>query len=179
MCKSVSGAIWLDAEKLSPYDFYQYWINVDDRDVKKFLLLFTELEFSEIEKLASLEGAEIRKAKQVLAYEATKITHGVENADSAVKQSEVFGGSQENAPELVIPDQMFSNSQVSLIDVLFFAGFHTSKGEARRLITQGGARAGGEKVLDVDFKIKKSDIKDTSYLVQSGKKKIVKLILAN
>ena len=179
MGKSVSGAIWLDAEKLSPFDFYQYWINVDDRDVKKFLLLFTELEFSEIEKLASLEGAEIRKAKQVLAYEATKITHGIENADSAVKQSEVFGGSQENAPELLIPEQMFTDSQVSLIEVLFFAGFHTSKSDARRLITQGGARAGGEKVLDVDFKIKKSDIKDTSYLVQSGKKKIVKLILAN
>jgi tyrosyl-tRNA synthetase len=179
MGKSVDGAIWLDGEKLSPYDFYQYWINVDDRDVKKFLLLFTELPLTEIEALGQLEGADIRKAKKVLAYEATKITHGVEKTDAAVKQSEVFAGSQDNAPELLIPDQMFANSEVSLIDVLFFAGFHTSKSEARRLITQGGARAGGEKIQDVDFKIKKNDIKTTSYLVQSGKKKIVKLIVAN
>jgi tyrosyl-tRNA synthetase len=143
------------------------------------LLLFTELPLEEVEKLSQLEGAEIRKAKQVLAYEATKITHGAEKADAAIKQSEVFAGSQENAPELVIPEKMFANSEVSLIDVLFFAGFHTSKSEARRLITQGGARAGGEKIQDVDFKIKKSDIKSAAYLVQSGKKKIVKLILAN
>lgn len=179
MGKSVAGAIWLDSEKLSPYDFYQYWINIDDRDVKKFLLLFTELSLEEIENLSQLEGADIRKAKQILAYEATKITHGLEKADLAVKQSEVFMGSNDNAPELTIPDTMFANSEVSLIDVLFFAGFHTSKSEARRLITQGGARANGEKIQDVDFKIKKSDIKNTSYLVQSGKKKIVKLILAN
>ena len=179
MGKSVSGAIWLDAEKLSPYEFYQYWINIDDRDVKKFLYLFTELEMEEIEKLAQLEGADIRKAKQVLAFEATKITHGIENANSAVKQSEVFGGSQENAPELVVPNEMFSNSEVSLIEVLFFAGFHPSKSEARRLITQGGARAGGQKIQDVDFKIKKTDISNGNYLVQSGKKKIVKLTIAN
>jgi tyrosyl-tRNA synthetase len=179
MGKSVSGAIWLDGDKLSPYEFYQYWINIDDRDVKKFLCLFTELSMSEIETLSKLEGAEIRQAKKVLAYETTKITHGVANADLALKQSEVFVGSQENAPTLAIPDQMFSNGEVSLIEVLYFAGFHTSKAEARRLITQGGARAGGEKIQDVDFKIKKSDIESSSYLVQSGKKKIVKLTLVN
>lgn len=179
MGKSVSGAIWLDGDKLSPYDFYQFWINIDDRDVRKFLCLFTELSLPEIETLAKLEGAELRRAKKVLAYEATKITHGQANADLALKQSEVFVGSQENAPTLTIPNEMFTNSEVSLIEVLYYAGFHTSKAEARRLITQGGARAGGEKILDVDFKIKKSDVESGSYLVQSGKKKIVKLILAN
>lgn len=176
MGKSVNGAIWLDEENLKPFDYYQYWINIDDRDVKKFLLLFTELPISEVEELANLEGADIRIAKQKLAYEATLITHGLEKTQDAVKQSEVFSGSSDNAPELIIEASQAVEGKFNIIELLMISGFHSSKSEARRVIQQGGVKINEDKISDLNFALSLQDIKSGSPILQSGKKKKIKLI---
>ena len=173
MGKTAGGALWLDAEKTSPYEFYQYWRNVDDADVAKCLALLTFLPMDEVNRLASLKDSAINEAKAVLAYEVTKIVHGKDEADKAKESAEaMFGGSGANAD---IPS---INAKVDekLVDVLVAGKVFASKGEARRLIQQNGLSLNDEKVTDVDYVLTAADFKDNEAIVKKGKKKYYKLV---
>lgn len=172
MGKTAGGALWLDAEKTSPYEFYQYWRNVDDADVEKCLSLLTFLPMTEVKKLASLEGSKINEAKSVLAYEVTKIVHGEEEADKAKKAAEaLFGGAGAAA------DMPTVNVEIDkkLLDVLTAGKVFASKSEGRRLIQQNGLSLNDVKVSDVDYILTDADFKDGEAIVKKGKKKYYKL----
>lgn len=172
MGKTAGGALWLDADKTSPYDFYQYWRNVDDADVEKCLSLLTFLPMEEVHRLASLEGAKINDAKTILAYEVTKIVHGEEEAKKArAGAQQVFGGVgvAENMP--TVP----AACGQKLLDVLAAGKVFASKGEGRRLIAQNGLSLNDEKVQDVDYILQESDFHDGTAIVKKGKKKFFKL----
>ena len=172
MGKTAGGALWLDADKTSPYDFYQYWRNVDDADVEKCLSLLTFLPMEEVHRLASLGGAQINDAKTILAYEVTKIVHGEEEAKKArAGAQQVFGGAgaAENMP--AVP----AACGQKLLDVLAAGKVFASKGEGRRLIAQNGLSLNDEKVQDVDYILQESDFHDGTAIVKKGKKKFFKL----
>ena len=171
MGKTAGGALWLDAEKVSPYDFYQYWRNVDDADVKTCLSLLTFLPMEEVNRLSALKDSEINEAKKILAYEVTKLVHGKENADSAAKSAaEIFAGqSSENIPSIEVADA----AGKKLLDVLTAAKVIESKAEGRRLISQNGLRLNDEKISDVDYILAE---KDFPAVIRKGKKKFYKLI---
>ena len=176
MGKTAGGALWLDKEKTSPYDFYQYWRNVDDADVERCLALLTFLPMEEVRRLGALEGQEINEAKKVLAYEVTKLVHGQEEADKAKAAAEaVFGGSgsSENMPtiELTVED-----AAKKLVDVLVATDVFGSKGEARRLIQQNGLSLNDEKVTDPDYTLSEGDFTDGEAIVKKGKKKFYRLL---
>ncbi len=177
MGKTEGGAVWLDSEKLSPYDFYQYWINTTDADVERFLGLYTYLPMDEVRRLGKLEGADIREAKRVLAYECTKITHGEAEAEKAKKASEeAFGGNVMNAN---IPTKDIEMSKIEsgldILELFIESGLASSKGEVRRLIKQGGAYLNDDRVNDPNMSVDKSQLKDNSLILRSGKKKYVKV----
>ncbi|HHU63778.1 MAG TPA: tyrosine--tRNA ligase, partial [Clostridiales bacterium] len=140
MGKTEAGALWLDPNKTSPYDFYQYWRNVDDADVKKCLSLLTFLPMDEVNRLAGLPGEKINDAKKILAYEVTKIVHGKEEADKAQRAADALfggGGDIQDVPTAEMTAAQF-NDNANIIDLLVFTGMAPSKGEARRLVKQGG-----------------------------------------
>ena len=179
MGKSAEGAVWLDEDLSSPYEFYQYWINCDDRDVGSFLKLFTLLPLDEIERLASLQGAEIRSAKQVLAYEATRITHGQAAADEAQAASQaLFGRGQELEG---VPTTNVSAGQLqdglSLPAILTDVSLTRSRGEARRLIEQGGVYVNDKRVTDIDYLIDRGDVSAEGILIRVGKKRYHRLLV--
>lgn len=172
MGKTAGGALWLDAEKTSPYEFYQYWRNVDDADVEKCLSLLTFLPMTEVKKLASLEGSKINEAKSVLAYEVTKIVHGEEEADKAQKAAEaLFGGAGAAADMPTVKVEI----DKKLLDVLTAGKVFASKSEGRRLIQQNGLSLNDVKVSDVDYILTDADFKDGEAIVKKGKKKYYKL----
>lgn len=171
MGKTEKGALWLDAEKTSPYDFYQYWRNVNDDDVKKCLSLLTFLPMDEVNRLSTLEGAKINEAKKVLAYEVTKIVHSEEEAKKARDAAEaLFGkGKQAEVPGTQITEaDLEANTLV--LDMLFFLKLISSKGEGRRLVQQGGVYINEERVEGIDRTITKDDFKDGSMMIRKGKK---------
>ena len=173
MGKTAGGALWLDAEKTSPYEFYQYWRNVDDADVEKCLALLTFLPMDEVRRLGSLEGSQINEAKSVLAYEVTKIVHGEAAAQQAKQSAEaLFGGAgqAENMPEVQAAVGQ------KLLDVLVAGKVFASKGEGRRLIQQHGLSLYDAKVEDADYVLQASDFTDGSAMVKKGKKKYYKLL---
>lgn len=173
MGKTAGGALWLDAEKTSPYEFYQYWRNVDDADVEKCLSLLTFLPMEEVHRLGSLEGSAINEAKTVLAYEVTKIVHGEEEANKAKKAAEaLFGGagSTQDMPTVA------AETGKKLLDVLTAGKVFASKSEGRRLIQQNGLSLNDAKVMDVDYILQESDFKDGEAIVKKGKKKYFKLV---
>ena len=173
MGKTAGGALWLDADKTSPYEFYQYWRNVDDADVAKCLALLTFLSMDEVNRLASLKDSAINEAKAVLAYEVTKIVHGKDEADKAKKSAEaMFGGSGTNAD---IPS-INAKADEKLVDVLVAGKVFASKGEARRLIQQNGLSLNDEKVTDADYVLTAADFKDDGAIVKKGKKKYYRLV---
>ncbi len=179
MGKTEGGAVWLDSELFSPYDYYQYWINTTDEDVERFLALFTYLPMDEVRKLGKLEGADIREAKKVLAYECTKITHGKENADEAQKTSEkAFGGSiyEADIPTKELSKSVIGDGGISILELFIESGLTSSKGESRRLIKQGGAYLNDERVGDMNLTVTQSNMKDGIIILRSGKKKYMKLI---
>jgi len=178
MGKTAGGALWLDKEKTSPYDFYQYWRNVDDADVERCLALLTFLPMEEVRRLGALEGQEINEAKKILAYEVTKLVHGQEEADKAKAAAEaVFGGSgsSENMPTIELTAE---DAAKKLVDVLVAAEVFGSKGEARRLIQQNGLSLNDEKVTDPDYALSDSDFTDGEAIVKKGKKKFYRLLKA-
>ncbi len=179
MGKTEGGAVWLDSDLFSPYDYYQYWINTTDEDVERFLALFTYLPMDEVRKLGKLEGADIREAKKVLAYECTKITHGKENADEAQKTSEkAFGGSiyEADIPTKELSKSVIGDGGISILELFIESGLTSSKGESRRLIKQGGAYLNDERVGDMNLTVTQSNMKDGIIILRSGKKKYMKLI---
>lgn len=172
MGKTESGAVWLDPEKTSPYDFYQYWRNVADADVRKCLSLLTFLPMEEVNRLSSLEGAEINKAKEVLAFEVTKIVHGEEEAKKADTAAKALfsGGSQGGS----IPTTDLSKEEledgIQLLSLLQKIELVSSRSEGRRLVQQGGIRIQEEKITNIEHIVKESDFKDEILMIQKGKK---------
>ncbi len=179
MGKTQSGALWLDPKKTSPYDFYQYWVNVDDADVIKCLKLLTFLPLEEIEVMAQYKDAEINKAKKVLAYEVTKLVHGQEEADKVQAAAEAVFGSgnmSENMPTTEINKSEIENG-FSILDCMVRAKLAASKGEARRLVQQGGVSLNGEKVTDIGYTLSASDFEDGEAVIKKGKKVFHRIIL--
>ena len=173
MGKTEKGAIWLDPEKTSPYDFFQYWRNVGDADVIKCLKMLTFLPLEEIAKYEQLEGSALNAAKEVLAYELTKLVHNEEEANKALDASRALfstGGSIENMPKTVLTNDNFENGKIAIIDMLLVSKLCPSKGEARRLIQQGGVSVGDEKVTDFAREFAPSDFEGDGLIVKKGKK---------
>lgn len=172
MGKTESGAIWLDGSKTSPYDFYQYWRNVDDADVEKCLALLTFLPMDEVRRLGGLPGEKINEAKKVLAFELTKMVHGEEEAINASKASEALfggGGDSESIPTTEVSKEQLDKG-INIIDLLVITGLAPSKGEARRLVNQGGVYMEDKKVEGIDERVVTADLKDGSIIIKKGKK---------
>ena len=172
MGKTQSGAVWLSAEKTSPYDFYQYWRNVDDGDVIKCLKMLTFLPLEEIDELARLEGSELNKAKEVLAYEVTKLIHGEEEATKAQETAKALFGNKanlDNMPTTILSDSDFTDNGIGVLALLCKLGLTASNGEARRLVTQGGISVNDVKVTDPKAVISKDEIAQGA-IVKKGKK---------
>lgn len=170
MGKTVGGALWLDPEKTSPYDFYQYWRNVDDADVEKCLALLTFVPMEEVRRLGSLEGAEINTAKKVLAFEITKLVHGEEEAKKAEEAASALfagGADMSNVPTVTITKEEIG---LSIMDILASTKILPSKKEGRRLIEQGGLAINGVKVEDVNRTLNEEDFQDGAVLIKRGKK---------
>lgn len=172
MGKTQSGAVWLSAEKTSPYDFYQYWRNVDDSDVIKCLKMLTFLSLEEIAEFEKLKGAEINKAKEVLAFELTKLVHGEEEATKAQNTARsVFagGGKDANMPSTDLTKEELGEG-IQILDLLVKCGLISSKGEGRRLITQNGISVNDAKVTDIFLEIKEDDFTNNELVIKKGKK---------
>ena len=170
MGKTEKGALWLDPIKTTPYEFYQYWRNIDDADVEKCLSLLTFLPMDEVRRLGSLKDKEINEAKKVLAYEVTKIVHGEEEAQKAKQGAEALfgaGGDLNNIPTSTITKEMLGSK---ILDVLIGSGIIPSKSEGKRLIQQGGLYVNDEKVVDMDLIVTESFFKNGKMLVRKGKK---------
>lgn len=179
MGKTATGAIWLDAERTSPYEFYQYWINTDDRDVRKFLALFTFLPMPEVERLGAAQGAELNAAKEVLAYEATKLCHGAAAADearAAAKAAFGGGGDLSSLPSTTLPLARLE-AGIALLDLFVETGLTASKGDARRLVQQGGAYVNDAVISDAQAKVTAADLKDGAVLLRAGKKKYHRVVV--
>ena len=180
MGKTAQGAVWLDAERLSPYEFYQFWINTEDADVVRFLKIYTFLPLEEIEALGRLQGAEIQRAKEVLAYEATRLTHSQEAADQAREASRaLFGGAgaEESVPSTVLSKAEFGEGLL-VVEVLERVGLVNSRSEARRLIRQGGAYVGDDRVASEEQMLTPADLAGGSVLLRAGKKRYRRLVIA-
>ena len=179
MGKTAGNAVWLDANKTSPYDFYQYWRNVADSDVLKCIRMLTFLPLEEIDKMDSWEGSELNKAKEILAYELTTLVHGkdeAEKAQSAAKSVFGAGGNSENMPSTTLSAEDFTDEGINIIDALIKAQLVTSRGEARRLIEQGGISVDNEKVTAVSHIIPVSDFEKGYVIIKKGKKVFHKII---
>ncbi len=181
MGKTQSGAVWLSAEKTSPYDFYQYWRNVDDSDVVKCLKMLTFLPLEQIEELAKLEGSEINKAKEILAYELTALIHGSEEAEKAQQAARALFGSKtdtDNMPSTQLSKSDFTDGNISVLDLLRKCSLIASNGEGRRLIQQGGVSVSDEKITDVYASIPVSAFEKGYVIIKKGKKVFHKAVLA-
>lgn len=185
MGKTEKGAVWLDPNKTSPYEYYQYWINVEDADAGKCLRLFTLLELEEVAELEKLQGADIRQAKQKLAHEATALIHGEEEARRAAEGARALfggtsgagsGGDLDEAPTTHLPSQRISEG-LPVIDILPEVGLTKSKGEARRLIKQGGVSVNNTRVEAEDLALTPAHVEEGAILLRVGKKKYHRLVV--
>ncbi|MBQ9298443.1 MAG: tyrosine--tRNA ligase [Clostridia bacterium] len=173
MGKTEKGALWLDASKTSPYEFYQYWRNIDDEDVHKVLSLLTFLPMDEVNRLSSLPGEQINEAKKTAAFEITKLIHGEEEAIKAEQAAEALfngNGIAENMPSTKI-----ENTNISILDALVKTGLVASKGQAKTLIAQGGITLNDVKIDDVTYTLNEADFKDGRAIIRKGKKSYHKL----
>ena len=176
MGKTQSGAVWLDPEKTSPYDFYQYWRNVDDADVLKCIRMRTLLPIEELEAMSGWDGAQPIRAKEILAYELTKLVHGEEEAKKAeaTAKSIFTGGDSENMPSAVISKSSFKDNMIDVISVVHQAGLAASRSEARRAVEQGGVSINGEKVTAIDAAFP-MEMFEEGVVVKKGKKSFRKV----
>ena len=180
MGKTQKGAVWLDPEKTSPYEFYQYWRNVADSDVLKCIRMLTFLPLEEIDKMSTWEGSQLNTAKEILAFELTKLVHGEEEAIKAQTAAKALfgaGGDLENMPTTVLSKEDFTDSSISVIDAMLKAGIIKSKGEGRRLIEQGGVSLDDKKVTDFAAVISASDFEKGHVILKKGKKVFNKLVI--
>lgn len=182
MGKTQSGAVWLDENKTSPFDFYQYWRNVDDADVLKCIRMLTFLPLSEIEKMEAWEGSELNRAKEILAYELTALVHGEEKAAKAQEAARaLFSGAAntENMPTVALCTEDFTDGCIQVNEVMLKAGLIKSKGEGRRLIEQGGVSLCEQKVTDPLASISASELEAAGQMIlKKGKKVFYKIVLA-
>lgn len=172
MGKTAGNAVWLDADKTSPFDFYQYWRNVADADVLKCIRMLTFLPLEEIEKLDAWEGSQLNTAKEILAFELTKMVHGEEEAQKAQNAARaLFAGGSDNSnmPTTTLSDDDFTDGEISVLDMMLKAGMIKSKGEGRRLIDQGGVSVNDEKISNALAVLKASDF-DEDVIIKKGKK---------
>ena len=181
MGKTASGAVWLDPKKTTPYDFYQYWRNVDDADVLKCIRMLTFLPLEQIDEMDSWEGSRLNDAKEILAYELTKLVHGKEEAENAKSAARaVFStGAAENMPSESITEEDLKDGAIDIISMLVKAGLAGSRNEARRAIEQGGVTVDGEKVSDIFASFEADRLKDNGVVIKKGKKSFKKLVLIN
>ncbi len=178
MGKTQSGAVWLDPEKTSPFDFYQYWRNVDDADVIKFLKMLTFLSLEEIAAMESWEGSELNQAKDILAYELTKMVHGEEEADRAKAAAKALfsTGSAENMPSLELTTADLTDGKIDIMQLLVTAGMTASRSEARRAVQQNGVSVNGEKVTDPMTSYEAADFAE-EFILKKGKKSFCKITI--
>ena len=173
MGKTEKGAVWLDAEKTSPFDFFQYWRNVGDDDVIKCLKMLTFVPIEEIEAMEKWEGSELNKAKEILAFELTKLVHGEQEAQKALEGARALFSNKadtDNMPSSTITENDMTDGKIGLIDLLFLVKLAPSKAEARRLIQQGGISVNDEKITDVKAEIKADIFTDGFIIIKKGKK---------
>ena len=179
MGKTQSGAVWLDPNKTTPFEFFQYWRNVSDADVLKCIRMLTFLPLGEIDKMESWEGAQLNEAKEILAFELTKLVHGEEEAAKAKEASHaLFAGGANNAnmPTVTVTAEDFPDGELDIISVLVKAGLCDSRGDGRRNIQQGGVSVADEKVTDISTKYTLDDFKGEGLIIRRGKKKFAKVI---
>lgn len=180
MGKTAGNAVWLDANKTSPYEFYQYWRNVGDADVLKCIRMLTFLPLEQINEMDKWEGAQLNEAKEILAYELTQMVHGTEEADKAKEASKGLfagAGSIENMPKAVLSADKFTDDKIDMISVLVEAGLVASRGEGRRAIEQGGVVAGDEKVTDIHASFDMSQFTGDGMIVRKGKKNFKRVVV--
>ena len=180
MGKTQSGAVWLDPQKTSPFDFYQYWRNVDDADVLKCIRMLTFLPLEEIEKMDSWQGSELNKAKEILAFELTKLVHGEEEANKAQEGARALfsgAGNTDNMPTTVLSEADFTDGEIGLIDMMIKADIIKSRGEGRRLIEQGGVAVDDEKAKTAFDTVNKDAFSKGHVIVKKGKKIFVKFVI--
>jgi len=177
MGKTAKGAVWLDPDKTSPFDFYQYWRNIGDADVLKCLRMLTFLPIEQIDAMDSWEGAKLNEAKEILAYELTNLVHGEEEAKKAEEGAKsLFGsGNAENMPTTFLEDEDFSEGKIDLISLLVKAELVSTRSEGRRAIEQGGVSIDGEKVTDIRHEINKEVLTGDGAVLKRGKKKFNKV----
>jgi len=183
MGKTEKGALWLDPKRTSAYDYFQYWVNTEDTDVEKFLALFTFLPMDEVRELGQLQGADIRQAKQRLAFETTALIHGKEAALQAQEAAQsLFSGAgksdKSNVPSTTIAANEFS-AGIDIFEIFLQTGLCKSKGEARRLQAQGGVYVNDERIDNPDYKLGETDLQDGEILLRAGKKRYHRLIIEN
>ena len=177
MGKTQSGAVWLDPNKTSPFDFYQYWRNVGDADVLKCLRMLTFLPLEQIDEMDRWEGSQLNQAKEILAYELTALVHGEEEAKKAQDGARALfgGGASAEIPTAELTDEDFTEDKIDLISLLQKAELVTSRSEGRRAIEQGGVSLDGEKITDVRFQVEKSSLEGDGRMLKRGKKKFKKI----
>ena len=177
MGKTAGNAVWLDANKTTPYEFYQYWRNVDDADVLKCIRMLTFIPIEEIQKMDAWEGAQLNEAKDILAYELTQMVHGTEEADKAREASKALfsgQGSLENMPKVKLSDDNFNGEEIDILGLLVASELATSRNEARRAVQQGGVSVNGDKITDEKATFKKADFAE-DFILKKGKKKFCKV----
>ena len=180
MGKTAGNAVWLDPDKTSPFDFYQYWRNVADADVLKCIRMLTFIPVEEIDKMDSWEGSQLNKAKEILAYELTKLVHGEEEANKAQEGARALfsgAGNTDNMPTFALADNDFNNDEILVNDIMLKAGLISSKGEGRRLIEQGGVSVDEKKVNTPFDAVKKSDFEKGHIIIKKGKKIFYKIVI--
>ncbi len=177
MGKTQSGAVWLDPEKTSPFDFYQYWRNIGDADVLKCLRMLTFLPVEQIDEMDQWEGSQLNQAKEILAYELTNLVHGEEEAEKAQKSArELFaGGNAENMPSCELEEEDFSEGTVDILTILQKSGLASTRSEARRNVEQGGVTVEGEAVSDIKAVFTREQLSGQGLVVKRGKKKFVRV----
>ncbi|MCH5274106.1 MAG: tyrosine--tRNA ligase [Lachnospiraceae bacterium] len=179
MGKTQKGAVWLDAEKTSPFEFYQYWRNVADADVLKCIKMLTFLPLEEVEKMEGWEGSQLNTAKEILAFELTKLVHGEEEAAKAQESARALfagGGSLENMPTTELTGEDFADGKIDIISILVKAGLNPSRSEARRAVEQGGVTVNEEKITDIKKEFTAEDFGD-GLVVRRGKKNYKKVVV--
>ena len=179
MGKTQSGAVWLDPEKTSPYEFYQYWRNVGDADVLKCLRMLTFLPLEQIDEMDKWEGSQLNKAKEILAYELTKLVHGEEEAKKAEEGAKALfagGGASANIPSFALEEADFTEGAIDILTLLNKCGLAASKSEARRNVEQGGVSVDGTQVKDIKASFAKEQFAGEGLLVKRGKKNFMKVV---
>ncbi len=180
MGKTQKGAVWLDPNKTTPFEFYQYWRNVNDADVLKCMRMLTLLPLEQIDEMDSWEGSQLNEAKEILAYELTNLVHGEEEAQKAKEASRALfagGGSLENMPTATLSEEDFRDGSIDILGVLVAAGLAVSRSEARRAVEQGGVSVKGEKVSDVKTTYTREEIAAQEFIVKKGKKSFKKVLV--